>query len=214
MPSSPPRQARSRETLDRVLHAATELFAETGRLSFTLPEVAGRAGVSVGTVYRRFQTKEDLLDAILERLSQEERTGIVSRWTATDWAARPLRELTDRVVTDLSRTWRDNGALMRALMARRLAGNDDSELAGGIDVMRISIDELRKVVSDCGRPVVHDDPGGACAFAYRMVIGMCARQTADAVETRAPRLLSWDELIAAMSDAMARYLFGPDYATL
>jgi AcrR family transcriptional regulator len=49
----------------RVLEAARELFAVRG-LEATLNDVAHHANVGVGTVYRRFATKEELLDAIFE----------------------------------------------------------------------------------------------------------------------------------------------------
>lgn len=49
----------------RVLGAARELFAIRG-LEATLNEVAHHANVGVGTVYRRFATKEDLLEAVFE----------------------------------------------------------------------------------------------------------------------------------------------------
>ncbi|BBZ29828.1 putative transcriptional regulator, TetR family protein [Mycolicibacterium madagascariense] len=54
--------ARNRE---RVLTAARELFAAKG-LEATLNDVAHHANVGVGTVYRRFATKEALLEAIFE----------------------------------------------------------------------------------------------------------------------------------------------------
>jgi AcrR family transcriptional regulator len=49
----------------RVLTAARELFAVKG-MEATLNDVAHYAGVGVGTVYRRFATKEELVDAIFE----------------------------------------------------------------------------------------------------------------------------------------------------
>ncbi|GAA2559245.1 TetR/AcrR family transcriptional regulator [Mycolicibacterium diernhoferi] len=49
----------------RILDAARDLFAQRG-LEATLNDVAHHAGVGVGTVYRRFATKEELLDAIFE----------------------------------------------------------------------------------------------------------------------------------------------------
>lgn len=49
----------------RVLTAARELFATRG-MEATLNDVAHHAGVGVGTVYRRFATKEKLIDAIFE----------------------------------------------------------------------------------------------------------------------------------------------------
>lgn len=49
----------------RVLEAARELFAMKG-MEATLNDVAQHAKVGVGTVYRRFATKEELVDAIFE----------------------------------------------------------------------------------------------------------------------------------------------------
>ena len=65
--------ARNRE---RVLAAAMEVYRERGP-AFTMEEVAARAGVGIGTVYRRFPTKTALLDAIalpfFERMLQQVR---------------------------------------------------------------------------------------------------------------------------------------------
>lgn len=47
----------------RILRAASEVFTERG-LEVSLDEVARHAGVGVGTVYRRFRTKEDLVEAL------------------------------------------------------------------------------------------------------------------------------------------------------
>jgi AcrR family transcriptional regulator len=47
----------------RILKAASKVFTERG-LDVTLDEVARHAGVGVGTVYRRFSTKEDLVEAL------------------------------------------------------------------------------------------------------------------------------------------------------
>ncbi|TQR85989.1 TetR/AcrR family transcriptional regulator [Mycobacterium hodleri] len=49
----------------RVLDGARALFAERG-LEATLNDVAHHANVGVGTVYRRFATKKELLEAIFE----------------------------------------------------------------------------------------------------------------------------------------------------
>ncbi|WP_422743300.1 TetR/AcrR family transcriptional regulator [Mycobacterium sp. WMMD1722] len=49
----------------RVLMAARELFAARG-MEATLNDVAKYANVGVGTVYRRFATKEELVEAIFE----------------------------------------------------------------------------------------------------------------------------------------------------
>lgn len=54
--------ARNRE---RLLAAARELFAKHG-LDVTLNDIARHAGVGVGTAYRRFANKEEVIDALFE----------------------------------------------------------------------------------------------------------------------------------------------------
>jgi AcrR family transcriptional regulator len=50
---------------ERILDAARELFAERG-VGVTLDDIARRAGVGVGTVYRRYRNKDALLDELFE----------------------------------------------------------------------------------------------------------------------------------------------------
>ena len=55
---------------ERILDAARAAFAEHG-LDVGVDEIARRAGVGMGTLYRRFPTKQSLVHAILEdRLDQ------------------------------------------------------------------------------------------------------------------------------------------------
>jgi AcrR family transcriptional regulator len=48
----------------RIIEAATEVFAEKG-LGTEIKDIADRAGVAVGTLYRHFSGKDDLLVAIV-----------------------------------------------------------------------------------------------------------------------------------------------------
>lgn len=58
-----PRRADALRNRERVLAAATAVFAEKG-LDAGIPEIAARAGVGKATVYRSFPTKEHLVAAI------------------------------------------------------------------------------------------------------------------------------------------------------
>jgi AcrR family transcriptional regulator len=62
---STPRRRDAQANLARVLAAATEVFAQRG-CSVTLADVAKAAGVGVATVYRTFETKDDLIYAVYE----------------------------------------------------------------------------------------------------------------------------------------------------
>ncbi|MFT4084889.1 MAG: helix-turn-helix domain-containing protein [Nocardioides sp.] len=58
-----PLRADAARNRARVVAAARELFAERG-LDVTLDDVAAHAGVGVGTVYRRFANREELIAAV------------------------------------------------------------------------------------------------------------------------------------------------------
>ncbi len=59
-------RADARRNLERVLDAAMEVFAASGP-DASIDEIAQRAGVGHGTVFRRFPTKDDLMLAVIER---------------------------------------------------------------------------------------------------------------------------------------------------
>ncbi len=63
-PSRPLRRDAERNRR-RLLEAAHEVFAEFG-FEATMDQVAARAGVGVGTAYRRFANKEELIAALFE----------------------------------------------------------------------------------------------------------------------------------------------------
>lgn len=71
-PSPRPRALRrdAAENRERLLAAARTLFAEGG-FEVTLDEIARRAGVGVGTAYRRFANKNELLDALFAEQTVE-----------------------------------------------------------------------------------------------------------------------------------------------
>jgi AcrR family transcriptional regulator len=72
MTGTGPRSLRKDAALnrERLLAAASELFAERG-LDVTLNDIAHQAGVGVGTAYRRFANKAEVIDALFEERLQE-----------------------------------------------------------------------------------------------------------------------------------------------
>jgi AcrR family transcriptional regulator len=64
-PSTRPLRKDARENQERILEAARIAFAEHG-LDASVEEIAERAGVGMGTLYRRFPSKTALVDAIFE----------------------------------------------------------------------------------------------------------------------------------------------------
>src|SRR5207248_4027407 len=65
-PPDRPLRADAERNRQRILDAARELFADRG-LGVTLNDIAHHAGVGVGTVYRRFPDKKQLIDGLFEQ---------------------------------------------------------------------------------------------------------------------------------------------------
>ncbi len=82
------------ETGRKVIAAVTELWREKSLEDITLQEVAGRAGVTVQTVIRRFGSKEGLVEAAIAsgetgvRDDQFKRLAEHGRQVHRDWCAR------------------------------------------------------------------------------------------------------------------------------
>jgi len=60
----PPKRADARRNYDRLLAAAAAAFAERGADDVSLEEIARRAGVGIGTLYRHFPSRQELLEAV------------------------------------------------------------------------------------------------------------------------------------------------------
>ena len=58
-----PKRADALRNYEKLLAAARDAFAEGGA-STSLEEVARRAGVGIGTLYRHFPTRQELLEAV------------------------------------------------------------------------------------------------------------------------------------------------------
>lgn len=66
-PRTAPRQQRSRETYERVLDVAAEIFEKFGYAGTTTNKVAEAAGISIGTLYHYIPDKDALLYSLTER---------------------------------------------------------------------------------------------------------------------------------------------------
>jgi AcrR family transcriptional regulator len=104
----PPRQARSRESLRRLLDAAEAVLERHGLDGATLPRIARAASVSPASVYRRFRDKDALIAAVFRRFSEVQ----------SDEAERPLDAEVIRKagLEAIVRQW--TGALVSAYQAR------------------------------------------------------------------------------------------------
>lgn len=83
--SQPRLRSDAKANLERILNSAREVFAAQG-LDATLADVAKHAGVGVGTVYRRFASKDELIQALFDtRCSEIETIAATAREMPDAW---------------------------------------------------------------------------------------------------------------------------------
>jgi len=98
----------ARANRQRILEAAGHLMAEHG-LTIPLEDIAADAGVGIGTLYRRFPHRDDLVEALFEdRLAAyvadlETAVAMPDGWDALVWCVgrSATRQLADRALSEL-----------------------------------------------------------------------------------------------------------------
>ncbi|MDB5178759.1 MAG: transcriptional regulator, TetR family [Patescibacteria group bacterium] len=77
-----PKQTRGQRKVEHILRNAEALFAEVGFENATTNAIATRAGVSIGSLYQFFSSKESILEAMADRYLRQMR-GSLSEALAT-----------------------------------------------------------------------------------------------------------------------------------
>ena len=60
------------DTRERILHAALALFAQRGYAGTSMSDIAGALGLSKAALYRHFESKQAILDAIVARMEEQD----------------------------------------------------------------------------------------------------------------------------------------------
>jgi AcrR family transcriptional regulator len=114
---------------ERILDAAMELAAEGGYDAVQMREVAERADVALGTVYRYFPSKVHLLVAAMSRTFQTLQDSVGSTGNSGTPEERIYRVVAT-VTRYLARHRRLSGAMIRALMSADVQAAREVEQAG------------------------------------------------------------------------------------
>lgn len=110
--------AEAAQIPERLLDAATALFTKAGYARTSMEAIARRAGASSKTIYSRFSSKEEVLQAVVKRLFDRAMSGDSGLGNATATSADPRAYLLEvgRDLANLSRASATAG-LNRLIMA-------------------------------------------------------------------------------------------------
>lgn len=107
-----PRQSRAESTVDAILTAAFQLLESEGVEALTTNHIAARAGVSIGTLYQYFASKQDILAALAQR-----RTAAVRDNIAQTIIAEPNISSVRRIIRALMQGFEGSPATREALLS-------------------------------------------------------------------------------------------------
>lgn len=161
-----PRQKRSRESLERMLEATTELIREEGLEALTIAGMVARAGLSVGAFYARFPDKTALLHAAQESFHSRFEPMIREEMVAETRDCATLAEAVKAAVEVLIRNVTGEQELSRAFMA--LSVFDPVMRARGELVNRQRRGMLSEILLAHRDEIGHPDPELAIDVAYGM----------------------------------------------
>jgi len=173
-------RADARRNYQKLLTAAAEAFTERGTDDVSLEEIARRAGVGIGTLYRHFPTRQALLEAVY-RDQVEALRARADELIATKPPAEALASWL-RDLLDFGRTKR---MLTTALLTTH---NKDSELmSSGSRMVRGAASDILTGAQDAG--VARADANPADLMRLVHAISLTAEWAADDNE-QADRLLA------------------------
>ncbi|NUT42931.1 MAG: TetR family transcriptional regulator [Thermoactinospora sp.] len=188
------RQARGLKRMAEILDAAEQVIAETGYPDLTTNQVAARAGMSPGSLYQFFRNKEEILDGLVARYTDERRAFWAERMAQAP-PGLPLERLIDALV-DESVAFKTRSPAYWSLLYGTATGD---RLAAASLTLHAAVAEQVRLMLAARAPGA--DPA-RLATVSTMAVAMVKAVMPLLAEPGAPAR----ELVAELKTALVRYL--------
>lgn len=135
IPSAPrtPQQKRSQETLRKILAGALEALSRKDLADLSSEDIARAAGVSVGVLYTRFKSKDDLVAYLLADVQERQLAQLRIELAAERWTGADLQARLDWLVERLTLAARERPGLIRAIFSSLMAARPGAQLPGTVE---------------------------------------------------------------------------------
>jgi AcrR family transcriptional regulator len=201
---SGPKQARSERTLQRLLDAAEMLIKEKGHAAVSIPEIARRAGSSVGGFYARFRDKDELLRALEERHFLELSQRLETLADARRWQNAPTSHIVEAAVAELVNSTRERRHMIAAFLVRAI--EDPLIRAGGLRFRRTVEERISALLLTRRAEMSHPDPALAIDLGIQTAFALM-QQHVLIEETRiGGKVLTDEELRRELATMFLRYV--------
>jgi AcrR family transcriptional regulator len=201
---SGPKQARSERTLQRLLDAAEALIKEKGHAAVSIPEIARRAGSSVGGFYARFRDKNELLRALEERHFMELSERVEALADARRWENAATTDIVEAAVAELVAVTRERRQMIAAFLVRAI--EDPVIRAGGLRFRRRVEERISALLLPRRAEMSHPDPALAIDLGIQTAFALMQQHVLIEETQAAGRPLSDDDLRRELATMFLRYV--------
>jgi AcrR family transcriptional regulator len=195
------RQERSRRSHQALLDAATELFAQIGYDAVGTPEIAQKAGVSVGTFYRYFDDKHEVYLEIMRRSIGQAYAETVERLTPEHFAKRSRHDTITEACRALFEHVLSRPALTRSFMEMSLRDAQVAELRRAFE--QLACQRLGQLIAAI---TTHEQVPDPEAYAY-ILYASCMQCAYGLAVHLVPPAIDRDRARAALTAFIERALF-------
>lgn len=200
-----PKQARSEETLDRLLDAAEALIKANGLAKVSIAAIASEAGSSVGGFYSRFKDKDELLRTLHEREQRRFQRSLVEIVDPEVWVEQPLSVMIERALQLFFSRLEGRQKLAAAFLES--AARKPKQWRHAVEFRQSVVESFGKLLALRSNEIRHPDPPQAIRFAIHLVLAT-VDQRALFAQVNGPdaATLSDTELREELTRTLRRYL--------
>jgi AcrR family transcriptional regulator len=166
-----PQQARSRESLSKLLKAAVQVLGHHGVAGTTIPRIAALAGLTPGAVYRRFRNKDVLLETAILRILEDQDKQLRLSLTVETAAKIPFPALAEQLISSLVVSYRSKASFLRAVRQFLQDKEGTSFLKKSTKLEIRTYEYLVSILVASGGTTKHADPRAATGLGLMMVVG-------------------------------------------
>jgi len=199
-----PKQARSERTQKRLLDAAEALIDEKGHAAVSIPEIARRAGSSVGGFYARFRDKNELLRALEERHFIEVWQRLEALADARRWQNARTADIVEAAVAELVTVTRERRRLIAAFLVSAMQDRVIRE--GGLRFRRRIEERISALLLSRRAEMNHPEPALAIDLAIQTAFAVMNQHVLLEETEVGGRALSDDDLRRELTTMFLRYV--------
>jgi len=164
-----PKQDRSRESSKRLLKATVETLGEKGLDGCTIPRIAAKAGLSPGSVYRRYPDKDALLQAAVLAILEGSEKGIKALLASEEIQKMDLKTFAEFLVGKSVVSQRTHSKLLREARQFVLSHKNGRFIKKADEIEVRTLRLVTEFMISRRNQIKHPDPALAIPFALMVM---------------------------------------------